>query len=60
MTLRKYFGTDGIRRIANTELTPDLVFRVAKAGAYILAKHSTHTPTILIGREFQEHLLRVQ
>jgi phosphoglucosamine mutase len=49
--LRKYFGTDGIRRIANTELTPDLVFRVAKAGAYVLAKHSTHTPTILIGRD---------
>jgi len=49
--LRKYFGTDGIRRIANTELTPDLVFRVAKAGAYILSKHSRHTPTILIGRD---------
>jgi len=49
--LRKYFGTDGIRRIANTELTPNLVFRVAKAGAYVLAKHSTHAPTILIGRD---------
>lgn len=49
--MRKYFGTDGIRRIANTELTPDLVFRVAKAGAYVLAKHSDHTPTILIGRD---------
>lgn len=51
MILRKYFGTDGIRRIANTELTPDLVFRVAKAGAYILSKHANHTPTILIGRD---------
>lgn len=49
--MRRYFGTDGIRRIANTELTPDLVFRVAKAGAYVLAKHSDHTPTILIGRD---------
>ena len=49
--MRKYFGTDGIRRIANTELTPDLVFRVAKAGAYVLSKHSEHTPTILIGRD---------
>ena len=27
--MRKYFGTDGIRRIANTELSPDLVYRVA-------------------------------
>ena len=37
--MRKYFGTDGIRRIANTELTPDLVFRVAKSGAYVFSKH---------------------
>jgi len=49
--LRKYFGTDGIRRIANTELTPELVYKVAKAGAYVLAKHSDHAPTILIGRD---------
>ena len=49
--MRKYFGTDGIRRIANTELSPNLVYRVAKAGAYVLSKHSDHTPTILIGRD---------
>ena len=49
--MRKYFGTDGIRRIANTELTPNLVFKVAKAGAYVLSKHTDHTPTILIGRD---------
>ncbi len=49
--MRKYFGTDGIRRIANTELTPELVYRVAKAGAYVLSKHAEHTPTILIGRD---------
>lgn len=49
--MRKYFGTDGIRRIANTELTPELVYKVAKAGAYVLSKHSDHAPTILIGRD---------
>lgn len=49
--MKKYFGTDGIRRIANTELTPNLVYRVAKAGAYVLAKHTDHAPTILIGRD---------
>ena len=49
--MRKYFGTDGIRRIANTELTPELVYSVAKAGAYVLSKHSDHTPLILIGRD---------
>ena len=49
--MRKYFGTDGIRRIANTELTPELVYKVAKAGAYVLSKHTDRTPTILIGRD---------
>lgn len=49
--MRKYFGTDGIRRIANTELSPELVYKVAKAGAYVLSKHADHTPTILIGRD---------
>ena len=49
--MRRYFGTDGIRRIANTELTPELVYKVAKAGAYVLSKHTDHAPTILIGRD---------
>ena len=49
--MRKYFGTDGIRRIANTELTPELVYKVAKAGAYVLSKHTKDIPTILIGRD---------
>ena len=49
--MRKYFGTDGIRRIANTELSPELVYKVAKAGAYVLSKHTDHTPIILIGRD---------
>ena len=49
--MRKYFGTDGIRRIANTELTPEFALRVAKAGAYVLSKHANHAPTILIGRD---------
>lgn len=49
--MRKYFGTDGIRRIANTELSPELVYKVAKAGAYVLSKHADHAPTILIGRD---------
>lgn len=49
--MRKYFGTDGIRAIANTELTPELVHKVAKAGADVLAKRNGHVPTILIGRD---------
>ncbi len=49
--MRKYFGTDGIRRIANTELTPELVYKVAKAAGYVFSKHTDHIPTILIGRD---------
>ena len=49
--MRKYFGTDGILRIANTDLSPELVYKVAKAGAYVLSKHTNKAPTILIGRD---------
>ena len=48
----KYFGTDGIRKIANAELTPEFAYKVAKAGAYVLSKHSNNKKTtILIGRD---------
>lgn len=49
--MRKYFGTDGIRDIANINLTPEFAFRVAKAGATVLAKTMGHTPVILIGKD---------
>jgi phosphoglucosamine mutase len=34
----KLFGTDGIRGIANKDLTPELAFKVGRAGAYVLSK----------------------
>lgn len=49
--MRKYFGTDGIRDIANINLTPEFAFKVAKAGATVLSKTMGHTPVILIGRD---------
>ena len=49
--MRKYFGTDGIRKVANTELTPEFALKLAKASAYVLAKNEEHIPTILIGRD---------
>lgn len=36
--MRKYFGTDGVRGIANTELTCDLAYKLGRAGGYILAQ----------------------
>lgn len=45
----KYFGTDGIRGIANKDLTPELAFRVGRAGAYILT--GGKKGKILIGKD---------
>lgn len=45
----KLFGTDGIRGVANEELTPELAFQVGRAGAYILAKEKKGK--IIIGRD---------
>ncbi len=49
--MKKYFGTDGIRDIANINLTPELAFRVARAGASVLAKNNGKMPTILVGKD---------
>ena len=37
--MRKYFGTDGVRGIANDELTPELAFRLGRAGGYVIGKY---------------------
>ncbi|WP_404450919.1 phosphoglucosamine mutase [Virgibacillus necropolis] len=46
----KYFGTDGVRGIANEELTPELAFKLGRFGGYVLTKE-TKKPKILIGRD---------
>ncbi|MGB8149593.1 MAG: hypothetical protein WCE97_00195, partial [Candidatus Cybelea sp.] len=30
------FGTDGVRGVANSELTPELAFRIGRAAATVL------------------------
>jgi len=40
--MRKYFGTDGVRGIANDELTPTLAFKLARAGGHVIGKYSHH------------------
>lgn len=47
----KYFGTDGVRGIANKELTPELAFKVGRYGGYVLTKHHEERPKVLIGRD---------
>jgi phosphoglucosamine mutase len=46
----KYFGTDGVRGIANKELTPELAFKLGRFGGYVLTKE-TEKPKVLIGRD---------
>ncbi|MDL2301201.1 phosphoglucosamine mutase [Lachnospiraceae bacterium OttesenSCG-928-D06] len=45
----KLFGTDGIRGIANEELTPTLAMQVGQAGAYALTREKNYKPTIMVG-----------
>ena len=46
----KYFGTDGVRGIANSELTPELAFKLGRFGGYVLTRN-TEKPKVLIGRD---------
>ncbi|RKQ85516.1 phosphoglucosamine mutase [Brockia lithotrophica] len=46
----RYFGTDGIRGIANQELTPELAYRVGRAAGYLLRK-GEGAPQVVVGRD---------
>lgn len=48
--MTRIFGTDGVRGIANEELTPELAFQLGKAGAFVLTE-GAHKPTILVGKD---------
>ncbi len=45
----KLFGTDGVRGIANSELTCELAMNIGRAAAYVLTKREETKPKILIG-----------
>lgn len=47
----KLFGTDGVRGVANSELTGQLAFHVGQAGAYVLTKETKKQPKILVARD---------
>lgn len=46
----RLFGTDGVRGIANKELTPELAFNLGKAGAHVL-KRENDKPVVVIGKD---------
>lgn len=49
----KYFGTDGVRGVANQELTPELAFKLGRFGGHVLCQHSESgdQPRVLVGRD---------
>lgn len=47
--MARLFGTDGVRGVANDELTPLLAMQLGQAGAYVLTKEKSHKPTIMVG-----------
>jgi phosphoglucosamine mutase len=47
----RLFGTDGIRGVANADLTPELAFAVGRAGAAVIAQGAAADKPIVIGRD---------
>ncbi|WP_155286121.1 phosphoglucosamine mutase [Lacticaseibacillus zhaodongensis] len=51
--MTKYFGTDGVRGVANEDLSPELAFRLGRTGGYVLTKHQDNdgAPLVLVARD---------
>lgn len=45
------FGTDGIRGVANSELSPELVLGLGRAAGHVLGRGSAERPVFLVGRD---------
>jgi len=50
--MARLFGTDGVRGLANADLTPEIAMSVAAAAARVLAEHDrSHRPVAVVGRD---------
>ncbi|MDP9110962.1 MAG: phosphoglucosamine mutase, partial [Candidatus Eremiobacteraeota bacterium] len=49
--MSRLFGTDGVRGVANDDLTPELAFSVGRAGATVLAHMSDRHRPVIVGRD---------
>lgn len=47
--MSRLFGTDGVRGVANKELTVELATKLGQVGAHVLTENSHHKPKILVG-----------
>eukprot|EP00828_Plagiopyla_frontata_P019953 TRINITY_DN2547_c0_g2_i1.p4 TRINITY_DN2547_c0_g2~~TRINITY_DN2547_c0_g2_i1.p4 ORF type:complete len:366 (+),score=80.39 TRINITY_DN2547_c0_g2_i1:1503-2600(+) len=48
--MSRMFGTDGVRGVANTELTAQTAYNLGRAGAYVLTE-GAHKPKILVAKD---------
>lgn len=46
----KYFGTDGVRGVANQELTAELAYKIGRCGGFVLTRQA-EKPKVLIGMD---------
>lgn len=49
--MARLFGTDGVRGVANVELTPELAFKLGYAAAKYFCREKSDIPKIIIGRD---------
>ncbi|MBR5251597.1 MAG: phosphoglucosamine mutase [Oscillospiraceae bacterium] len=49
--MARLFGTDGVRGVAGSELTPELAINIGRAAASVLTKHTEGKATVLIGKD---------
>lgn len=47
----KLFGTDGVRGLANSDLTPELAFELGRAGATVVTRGVARERPIVVGRD---------
>ncbi len=47
----RLFGTDGVRGVANTELTSELAMSIGRAAAHVAAKDGRRRPLFVIGQD---------
>ena len=50
--MKKYFGTDGVRGLANAGvITPEMAFRIGLAVTYQARQKVSHSPRVVIGKD---------
>lgn len=47
----RLFGTDGVRGVANADLTPELAFEIARAGAVVVTQGIERDRPLIVGRD---------